>query len=202
VNVKKANGEKRIGSLIATAAAPAHQLLRVREGRIWKSRVVDGSAELMKKVSRCVVDDDWREVLGLLRTESTKRREAGLANKDNNADTKTTTKTMREELTLLQGACLQGSSVDMVALSLINGAWLDVTTPVAQRAPAGRGTRASGGYTPTPQAHNHQHNDTNKDNSFKCSPVATEQAAAKVESKAHCCCRNEVGGKGRLLFLD
>jgi ankyrin repeat protein len=112
-------------------------------------------AELMKKVPRCVIDEDRREVMGLLRTESTKRREAGLANKDNNADTKTTT---REELTLLQGACLQGSSVDMVALLLINGAWPDVTTPVVtlpagskasgKATKGGRGKRASGGYTP------------------------------------------------------
>jgi hypothetical protein len=125
-----------------------------QEEKKWTG--LEQRAELMKKVPRCVIDEDRREVMGLLRTESTKRREAGLANKDNNAD-KTTTKTttMREELTLLQGACLQGSSVDMVALLLINGAWPDVTTPVITLPGKGgkatkgdRGTRASGGFTP------------------------------------------------------
>jgi hypothetical protein len=105
--------------------------------------------------------------MALLRLDAVQRRESNLLHPASAADVGTTftstatltpastittsgTGRKRDELTLLQGACLVGGSLETVATLLLNGAAPDLATPVVPlgKAKGGRGTRVMGGYTP------------------------------------------------------
>ncbi len=124
---------------------------------------------LLRLVPPCVRDNDRRELMALLRLDAVQRRESNLlppttgsaadvSTTATSAATLTTASTIttsgtgrkRDELTLLQGACLTGVSLETVATLLLNGAAPDLATPVVPlgKAKGGRGTRVMGGYTP------------------------------------------------------
>jgi hypothetical protein len=116
---------------------------------------------LLRLVPPCVRDNDRRELMALLRLDAVQRRESNLlppAVSATSTATLTTASTItvsgtgrkRDELTLLQGACLAGVSLETVSTLLLNGAAPDLATPVVPlgKAKGGRGTRVMGGYTP------------------------------------------------------
>lgn len=124
------------------------------EQQPWRG--VEQRAVLMRLVPRCVLEQDRREVMSLLRDPAVMLREAGQTvdggeSKAEAAAVQPKKSQASAQLTLLQGACLEGSSVHMVSMLLVNGCSPNITTPMMPSSTNNSKDRkqtCTGGYTP------------------------------------------------------